>query len=242
MLESIRCWWTFRGITHDWVSFREWTIQKLGSAEVTPADEEDFLRLKGRIAARIPRLEASIADAYAQDAREQFAEMKSLLNRYRTLRAATPLSAQDREEVDQEWHRHFLFLSSLKGAVRAPRRESLRSGGIADAGYAWNAGPRRRRRVGGSFALCVRLMVVAIVLYALARVIGLRKGEAGSLVFQPPSSFQGVVSNLVDASKSVGGMIGNGLSPVIAAYGVEVTVVLVGVLVLGIGYLTLARG
>lgn len=242
MLDSVRWWWALRGITQDWVSFREWMIRKLGSADVTPADEEDFLRLKGRIAARIPAIEASVFHGLARDAQTEFAEMADLLNRYRSLHTATPISAQEREEVDQEWHRHFLFLSSLRGQRRAPRPESATWGDMGGLGAWGHARSRRPKRFHGFGGTLVRLSVAAAVLYAFARVVGVRKGETGTLVFQPPSSFQSVVTNFVDASKSVGGAIGNGLSPVIAAYGIEVTVVLVGVLVLGLGYLTLARG
>ena len=245
MLESIRPRWTLRKLTQDWITYRSFIEEKLGSPGVTPADEEEFLRLKARIAARIPQLAASVPPAAAQDAQKQFALMTESLNRHRTLRLASPLQDKEREELDRAWHQHFIFLNKLRGIrLGTPQvRASIgRSGGAMPTGMP----SYRRRRLAapgmGLLRFAFRLLIFIVVVYVLGRTIGVARNEAGQVALQPPTSVNGAVANFIEGSRAVGGLVGQIFSPVVAAYGIEATLILVGILVLGIGYLIFVRG
>ena len=178
----------------------------------------------------------------APDSQKQFAGMTELLNQYRSLRAPTELSENEREEFGRTWHVYFIFLSKLRGvrpvspAGTRGRRSVMPTGMPA----------YRRRRSGipgaGILRFAFRLFVFVVVVYVLGRTIGIQKDEAGHVGFQPPASVHAAVGNFIDGSRNVGGALGHFLSPVVAAYGTEVTVVLVGVLILGISYLIFVKG
>jgi hypothetical protein len=243
MLESIRHWWTLRRLTQEWIAFRSYVEHKLGFPGVTPTDEEGFLKLKARIASRIPRLAGDVPLAAATDTQKQFAEMTELLGRYRSLQAPSALADREREDFDRAWHQQFIFLNKLRG-MRPARQPGA---AVGKRPFVPTGTPSyRRRRFGfpgaGFIRFAFRLLIFVVVVYVLGRTIGIRKDEVGHVGFQPPTSLQSAATNFIEGSRSVGGAVGQILSPVVAAYGIEMTLILVGVLVLGVGYLVFVRG
>lgn len=241
MLESFRDWWRLRELIRGWVEFREIVVSSLGAQSVTSEQEERFMRVKARIASRLPFLAAAGSGLMAQEAQKQVGYMTDLLNRYRTLRIEAPPGARDREEFDRIWHQHFIFLNKMKGVQRAPAPHYSGHGAAVPTGM-----PRhraRRRMPGlGLLGFVFKLGIFALVIYLIGRAFGIRWDQSGRFVAEKPQTLGGAGSNVAGGLAAVWGGFLHIFDPVILAYGPFFTVVLVVVLLLAVGYWVFIRG
>jgi hypothetical protein len=108
-----------RKLIETWVSFGEFLKTGLGKDGVQRAQEERFLALKARIAHLLPVLtvvqRGSVSDPEALAAVRDITEM---LNFFTTLSTPEPLTKEEVDEVIAQWHRIFIFLNKLEGALK----------------------------------------------------------------------------------------------------------------------------
>jgi hypothetical protein len=242
MLDSFRDWWKLRDLIRSWVEFRGIVTDSFGAQTVTPEQEDRFLQVKARIARRLPHLTVSATGVLAQEAQKQASLMTELLNRYRTLKHEAPPAQREREEFDRIWHQHFIFLNKMKGAPRVTARTYLGHGG---AGVPTGM-PRHRahRRIPGAGLLgfVIRVGVFALVIYLIGRAFGIRWDQSGRFVAEKPQTLGGAGQNVVGGLHSVWGGFVHFFDPVVLAYGPFLTIVLVVVLLLAVGYWVFVRG
>jgi hypothetical protein len=242
MLGSYLDWWRLRGLIRSWVEFREIVLNHLGAREVTAEQEGRFMRVKARIASRLPLLSASALGPLAGEAQKQVGLMTDLLNRYRTLKLEAPPGQREREEFDRIWHQHFIFLNKMKGVPRVQERvHTMRAGSGVPTGMPRHK-LRRRMPGAGLLGFVVKLGIFAAVIYLLGRAFGIRWDEGGRFVAEKPQTLGGAGQNVVGGLHSIWGGFAHLFDPVVLAYGPVFTIVLVVVFLLAIGYWVFIRG
>ena len=233
MLNTLTQRLMIRDVIRSWRLYHDAVLNCFGSETVTGEQEEQFLKLKAKIATRMPEMARAVPQANQVEAKEHLGLMNEVLNRYRSLKAETPMDAKEREQFEAVWHRLFLFLNSLKGM---PLASNGRRAGTAFA----PTGMRRRhgpRAVPGAalFGFVLRLGFVGLLIYILGRAFGLRWGESG-LTAQGPITPQSIGKNTQGAFGAIGHEFTRFMDPVINTYGGTMTIVLVTVLVLALAY------
>jgi hypothetical protein len=241
MLDAIRDWWRLRELIRSWVEFREIVASHLGAQVVAPEQEERFLRVKARIASRLPFLTEAASGPIAQEAQKQVGFMTELLNRYRTLRLEAPPGQRDREEFDRIWHQHFIFLNKMRGVRRTPAPRYSRHGVGVPTGMPRHRSSRRLPGL-GLLGFVFRIGIFAIVVYLIGRAFGIRWDQSGRFVAERPQSLGGVGNNVAGGVATLWGGFIHFFDPVIMVYGSFVTVALVVVLLLAVGYWVFVRG
>jgi hypothetical protein len=242
MLQAYKSKRKLQNLIDDWGKLRDVVLRAEGVPSVLPSEERRFLELKGGIAARLTMLDGA-PRSLSQEAQNISQLMTGLLNRYERLDSDHLKSEQERAKFESFWHQCFVFLSKLKGvdlADASPAR-SAKAPIPAPAGV-----PRRRigRSIPGAWAFrfVLRVAVIAVAVYLLGRAFGLRwSEEAGGFMASPPSSFRDVGRVLAEVGGSLWRAAAGFLSPVVGTYGPEATIVMVGVLLLGIGYWIFVR-
>ena len=242
MLDSFLDWWRLRELIRSWVAFREVVMGSLGSQTITPEQEERFMRVKARIASRLPLLTSAASGPLSQEAVKQVGLMTELLNRYRTLRQDVPPTQRDREEFDRIWHHHFIFLNKVKGAPRAAARTYVGHRGAAVPTGMPHHRIRRRLPGAGLLSFVFRLGVFGLVIYLIGRGFGIRWDQSGRFVAEQPQSLGAAAHNVGGGLAAVWGALVHFFDPVVLAYGPFFTVVLIVVLLLTIGYWVFIRG
>jgi hypothetical protein len=86
----------------------------------------------------------------------------------------------------------------------------------------------------------VQLAILLLLLYLVARAFGLR-WEGRRFMSDPPATLGGIGQNLWDGVRSLWTGLASWLQPVTATYGQEVTIALVGVLLIALGYWVFIR-
>ena len=241
MLSAYRYKARLERLIRQWTDYRGLVITRMGSGDVKPGEERNFLTLKGQIAEALAVLTGKLNQATAQDANSHLRAMSSLLNRYPTLYADAPLEPKQREEFEREWHDHFLFFNKLKGMQDQAEAPDERSRTITtsqvESLHATTGGTRMS-------VVLMRIGLLVVIGFALVRFIpwnmmtvGYQKSGSGSV----GGFFAGVWASIKNtfANTSTGGV--GILEPVASQYGAEVTLVLVAVLLIGLGYFIFAR-
>jgi hypothetical protein len=148
-----------------WVRFGDFLKTGLGQEGVQKAQEEEFLRLKAKIAHLLPVLtvveRGRTIDPEALAAVRDITEM---LNSFTTLATPEPLTRAETEEIIAQWHRLFIFLNKLEGALRDRRY-----------GFLLRAGEERREQAafGGIFGnWFMRFVISLVIVVACAALIG----------------------------------------------------------------------
>lgn len=239
MLSTIVQRWKLKKLIADWCRFRDLVLKALSGQGVESADEQQFLAIKASIASQLSVMLAPKAPSLQYESARQSTMMTDLLNRYRTLLIDPPSTPNEREEFEQAWHQHFIFLNKLKGAPAAAGRPAQARPGRVPSGIPIHR-QYRRRATFGIFGALLRLGVVAIFLYLLGRAAGLGV-EAGRIVASPPTSAAGVGRNVIAGLHSVWQGVTHIMDPVALAYGPTAAIALVGCLLLGVGYLVFVR-
>jgi hypothetical protein len=248
MYERIAGWWRLRSLIRYWSEFRNLVLQCGEATEITPLQEETFLRLKARIASRLPHLTTGVPGALAPEAKRHQALMTDLLNRHHSLKVVVPRTDQQREDFDRAWHQHFIFLNSLRGMHPEPQKKPggsrRRLPGVPTGmptGRVYHERRYRASRIGaGLLRFVVQLAIVVAILYLLARAFGLG-WENGHLTAVRPAGAAAFGHNLAGGLQSIINFLTGFMQPVIAAYGLYVSIGLVGVVLLGFGYFLLVR-
>jgi hypothetical protein len=229
-------------LINDWQVFRDAVLRPNMSSVITAQDEQDFLKLKARIAAQLPMLDETAPRSLVQETREASQLMTSLLNRYEKLDVEELSSEEEKEKFEHWWHQSFVFLNKLKGAdLAAPKQPTKKKTTPAPTGL---SDKRARRRIPGAwfFRFAVRLGLVVLAIYILGRAFGFRwEQDSGRFVTNPPSSLGDFGGGIVGALRTVSDKFLSFFDPVVSSYGLEVTIFLAGVLLLALGYWIFVR-
>jgi hypothetical protein len=149
-----------RKLIETWVVFGEFLKGSLGKEGIQNAQEEQFLALKARIAHLLPVLtvieRGRNIDPEALAAVRDITEM---LNSFSTLATPEPFSKEETEEVIAQWHRIFIFLNKLEGAIKDRRYGFLIRGERTEASHAAEA----RGGIAGGF---VRFLIGLVIILA----------------------------------------------------------------------------
>lgn len=229
-------------LIRQWTDYRGLVLTRMGSSDLKPSEERNFLILKGQIAEALAALTGKLNLATAQDANSHLRAMNSLLNRYPTLYADHSLESKHREDFEREWHDHFLFFNKLKGMREQAEAPDERSRTITTQ----VAGEGHHGRTGGARlpVVLLRIGLLVVIGFVLVRFIPWNtlskdypKGGSGGV----GGFFAGVWTSIKDmlAGISTGGV--GFLEPVASQYGAEITLILVAVLLIGLAYFIFAR-
>ena len=216
-------------LIRQWTDYRGLILTRLGTGEVDAAEERNFLKLKGHIAEALASLTGKLSPSVAQDSHAHLRAMNSLLNRFPTLYADEPLSANVRGEFEREWHDHFLFFNKLKGMGSEPEATDRRQG------YPAPESKKIHRRSGGArfSTIMVRLIVLVAAVWAIVMFVPWHLVRG----MDADGGIKGMASQSWDAIKATfSGMSGNILDPAVARWGSETTMVLVALFFIAIGY------
>jgi len=148
-----------------WVRFGDFLKTGLGQEEVPKAQEEEFLRLKAKIAHLLPILTVvERGRATDPEALAAVRDITEMLNTFTTLARPEPLTKQDLEDVIAKWHSIFIFLNKLEGSLKEGRY-----------GFKLRQGEVRRpestgRAAAGSWFL--RFVLSLVIVIACAALIG----------------------------------------------------------------------
>jgi hypothetical protein len=240
MFDSYRVKRRLRALIRDWMKYRDILRQFKDTPSLTPKEEGGYLELKARIAKQIPFLSEAVPRNLLQETQAHVGLMTELLNRKGSLQAESEMSEKERGAFEKGWQHVFIFLNKLEGVhleVKETKRKVSRRG--VPTGM-----PRGRRKPSAGVKLArfgARLVLLAFVLYLLAAGIGVDRNEEGRLVANLPNSFGEVTDNLWSGVTTLSDRGLHFMQPVINSYGIEVTVGLIGLLLLGLGYLIFIR-
>lgn len=242
MLDSVLARWKLTRLIRDWLEYRTVWERYRGAEDVSVETEVRFLRLKAAIASRLPLLTMKVPRTIAQEAQSHHQGITDFLGAYLELRAPEPLSEEERERFVRRWQKHFLFLSELKGIPlggdkRVRPRVAAAAHHAAPSGIPIfkSRGPRHRPWTVGRFIRA--LLGTAMLLFAaylIVVVVGTRRNWSWVGL-----SEYGVRSR--DVWESVPDRVAGFLAPVTATYGIEVTIGLLGILLLTLGYWIFVR-
>lgn len=241
MIAKLRIQRRMKRLLESWVALRD-LVRSVG-AETQPAqvDEDRFLALKAEIAREVAWVEALIPGGLRLDAVRSHRRMNDAMARFLSLSAVSKASPTDREAFEAAWHDGYLFLNKIKGMGPTP---PVRDRGARRARVLM--GVPRHRSPRPEFGLwLVRFVLQAaflvLILYLITRAIGLRYAGGGHWAFEPPTSIGGVWANVWGGLMGVLGRSGDVFAPVVAQYGIEVTIFFVGLLLVTAGYWVFVR-
>lgn len=241
MLESIRAQRKLARLIREWLELRKLWEQYSAAEEVPGLEELRFLKLKADISSKLPLLETAPA-GIGQEATKQRRAMTDLLGTMIALRPERVLTAQEQGEIVRRWHSHFLFLNELKGVAlgarsrpRRDRRRELAPRPSVPTGMPVFRDPRRRGGVGHVVRTIFGAAVLLSIAYLIVVAVGIRAQRTWLGIEQ-----YGTTSRQV--WEAVPGRVAGFLEPIVASYGTEVTIALLGILLLSVGYWVFIRG
>jgi hypothetical protein len=248
MIGSLYGRWKLRRLITAWKGFHDLLLRWGASKEVPAETEQAFLDVKARVASLLPVLSTRVPVALAAEAGQHVELMTGLLNRYRRL-AEVPDDEREREGFELRWHQAFIFLSKLTGVSLAPASAPHRGARPASVPTGIPTGlptgrTRVRRPLPGLWVIpfAVKLGLFALVVYLLGRAFGVRWDGGFHLAGGRPQSASAVGQGAVGGVQDLWHITARFLEPVTSTYGTNLTIGLVGVLLLGIGYLVFIRG
>lgn len=242
MLEPYIAKWKLRDLIRIWTEFHQVVMAGRGATDVAPERESRFLDLKARIAGRLSMLTTAVPSSMAQEAQEEVRQVTEMLNHFRSLKTESPPAPGEKAEFERLWHRHFIFLNKLKGVPLGHKPSRV----VGRTGAAPTGMPRhsvhRSIPVARLLGFLVRAGIVCLVIYLLGRAFGLRWQPGGHLGADIPADAPALGRNIGGAIGSLWGGALHFMNPVVAAYGPIITLVFVGILLLGVGYWVFIRG
>jgi hypothetical protein len=150
-----------RNLIDTWVRFGEFLKTSLGKEGVQKAQEEEFLRLKAKIAHLLPVLtvieKGGSVDPEALAAVRDITEM---LNSFATLATPEPLTTEETEEIIGRWHTIFIFLNKLEGALKE-KRYGFVGRGAEEGGFTRLSQSRLMRFVVGLIIVAAGISLIA---------------------------------------------------------------------------------
>jgi hypothetical protein len=231
----------FNTLIRHWVEFQAYWMRFRGAEDLPDVEEARFLALKARIAALLPLLTESAPSALSQEAVQHQRAMTDLMNINRTLRAETPPTEREHEEFNRRWHAHFLFLNQLQGAgLETPRAARTRRASVSKVGRPAPTGmPVYRRKHGairGFISFVGSLVLFAVFVYVMLLVIGSRLEGGRVLGLAGKERLGGLGAIASDLWQKAPATLTGVLAPVRSAYGTELTIALLCILLLSVGY------
>jgi hypothetical protein len=165
-----------RKLIETWVVFGEFLKTSLGREGVQSAQEEQFLALKAKIAHLLPVLTViERGRSIDPEALAAVRDITEMLNSFTTLATPEPFSKEDIEGIIAQWHRIFIFLNKLEGALKDRRYGFLIRGERTGEGQL--AAPRAS--VGGSLLrFLIGLVIVTAVGVLIAGLLGITVDQA----------------------------------------------------------------
>ncbi len=208
-----------RKLIETWVVFGEFLKTSLGKEGVQSAQEEQFLALKAKIAHLLPVLTViERGRSIDPEALAAVRDITEMLNSFTTLATPEPFSREEIEEIIAQWHRIFIFLNKLEGALKDRRYGFLIRGERTGEGQMVTP----RASVGGSLLrFLIGLVIVIAVGVLIAGLLGITveqaretaqqglglvlgegtTGPASARSSAPDSSMTGLVVETVPASQ-----------------------------------------
>jgi|GEM_PF-3172232 len=108
-----------KNLIQTWVRFGDFLKTSLGREDVQQAQEEEFLRLKAKIAHLLPVLTVvERGRATDPEALAAVRDITEMLNTFTTLARPEPVTKRDLEDVIGKWHSIFIFLNKLEGSLK----------------------------------------------------------------------------------------------------------------------------
>ena len=165
-----------RKLIETWVVFGEFLKTGLGRDGVQSAQEEQFLALKAKIAHLLPVLTViERGRSIDPEALAAVRDITEMLNSFTTLATPEPFSKEETEEIIAQWHRIFIFLNKLEGALKDRRYGFLIRG--ERGGDAQAAAPRPSVG-GGLLRFLIGLVTVVAVGVLIAGLLGITVDQA----------------------------------------------------------------
>jgi len=153
-----------RKLIETWVVFGEFLKTSLGKEGVQNAQEEQFLALKAKIAHLLPVLTViERGRSIDPEALAAVRDITEMLNSFTTLATPEPFSKEDTEEIIAQWHRIFIFLNKLEGALKDRRYGFLIRGE--------RSGQVQVPAAGGSFGGGLLRFLIGLVIVVAAGVL-----------------------------------------------------------------------
>jgi hypothetical protein len=153
-----------RNLIETWVRFGEFLKTSLGKEGVQKAQEEEFLRLKAKIAHLLPVLTViEKGGGVDPEALASVRDITEMLNSFATLATPEPLTAEETEEIIGRWHTIFIFLNKLEGALKERGYGFVGRGaeGTQDGGFTRLSKSRLMRFVVGLIIVAAGISLIA---------------------------------------------------------------------------------
>ncbi len=165
-----------RKLIETWVVFGEFLKGSLGREGVQSAQEEQFLALKAKIAHLLPVLTViEKGRSIDPEALAAVRDITEMLNSFTTLATPEPFSKDETEDIIAQWHRIFIFLNKLEGALKDRRYGFLirgeRAGELQPAAQRPSFG-------GGLVRFLIGLVIVVGVGVLIAGLLGITPDQA----------------------------------------------------------------
>ena len=229
-----------------WAEYRSLVLNRMGASNLQNEEEKRFLNLKGKIAEDLTGLSLTLQPSLAQEVQGHLRGITQLMGRYPTLFTDGPLDEQNRAEFERSWHDHFLFFNRLKGIHPDPHARDPRALAAASQVYIPPTGQQGHQRSGGARFVVVflRLLFVIFIVFVLLRYVPWnRLGTPTSTTSAKAGGLEGFLLQAGDRTKAMlaGVHLPGFLSPVVEAYGSEVTTILVAVFLIVVAYFIFGR-
>lgn len=240
MLEAWRAKRHIAKVIRSWVRFRRLMLEAYKTGQVGSGLEAKFLKLNARIAAQLQLLSQWVPRELTGETNSQVEGMKKLLMIFVTMKSGNSDSSWIQEEFDRKWHEHFLYLNKLKGM-------RLNAKNVSRNMEQWVPTGIGQKRVVGSRGLSrparvvIGLAVLASVVLLMGWGFGLRVSGNGSVTVSDKPALQDLWTSVSSTVNALGADVIELFSPVLAVYGPVVTTMMLGILLLILGYWIFVR-
>jgi len=246
MFEAQRYRKRLQHLIDQWTVYRSLCLNRMGAPDLRNEEEKRFLSLKGHIAEDLTGLSLWLQPSLAQEVQGHQRGITALMGRYPTLFTNGPLDEQNRTEFERSWHDHFLFFNRLKGIKPDPHARDPRNLAAASQVYIPPTGQKVHKRSAGArfITVFIRLMFIILVVYMLVRYVPWQRLREPTTSTEPnPGGVEGVLMTVGDRVKALlsGMQLPDFLDPVVAAYGSEVTTILLAAFLLIVAYFIFGR-
>jgi hypothetical protein len=246
MFEAQRYRRRLQQLIDKWTEYRSLVLNRMGAPNLQNEEEKRFLNLKGKIAEDLTGLSLSLQPSLAQEVQGHMRGITQLMGRYPTLFTDGPLDEQNRAEFERSWHDHFLFFNRLKGIRPDPHARDPRALAAATQVYIPPTGQKVHRGSGGAHFVTVflRLLFVIFIVFLLIRYVPWNRLSTPTSATGPKAEgVAGFLTQAGDRTKALlaGVHLPGFLSPVVEAYGTEVTTILVAVFLIVVAYFIFGR-
>lgn len=235
MFDSWRAKKRIQKLIQSWQEYRQVVTAAHAGDRNAAGDEERFLQLKADIASQLQSLTAVLPPNAAVEANSHFAGITRLFQNQLTLQSSADGPEWNQEQFDRTWQDHYLYLNKLK-SMRLERQKPRVDPKVAvPTGFPGMNRPRRR-----TWRKLPRLVVSGLIFMALIALIawgfGVRWEGGARFVVTNQAPLGHFMDGLLVSLNTWWGHLESLFAPVVLAYGSVVSIVLVGVFLLSLGY------